>query len=336
MNASHQEKRVYSVFNRRGAFGVFNRHLFTLMVLGFVLCGASARNVTLPVNVFAGRQSVILRDVPNLSQGEKLSFRVAKDHRTLASGTVAVGEDGEVSLPVALSGMKPGVAMQLELSLTKVADGVSIPLRSGTVWAFSEQPFTDAADPAGGQRIFLYDPEGKTEAAFESVQLKAKCVDRFGDLESVTNACIVIHEGFSMESVRGFDDILNGWVRRGNRVLLIAPAEGTLVLPDGLESCWYGMASKGLRRPSGISDLGYALDLSSMTGCRFRLVGIREAAALQVDPVRGYEAAVWRRSANEGAVVFCGLNLISNWEKTPAARWLLAEILLLSENVSKE
>ncbi len=327
MNASYQGKWVYPVFYRWGALGLFKRHLFKLMVLGFAMCSAIARNVTAPANVFAGRQAVILRDVPNLSQGEKLSFRVAKDHRTLASGTVAVGEDGEVSLPVALPGMKSGVAMKLELSLAKETGGASESLASGTVWAFAEQPFAGDENPAVMKKIYLYDPEDKTAEAFESIKLR---VDRVGDvnaLESVTNALIIFHEGFSLESVRGVDEVLVGLVRRGNSVLLLAPSEGNVPLWNELEECWYGTA-KGLHRQTKIEGTDYDLDLSSMPASHFRLVGIRDEAVVQVDAGNGYEAAILRDLKNDGKIIFCGLSLISNWEKTPAARWLLAEILL--------
>ena len=279
-------------------------------------------------NVFAGRESILLGSVDAVAEGEKLTFRVTKNHRTLAGGTVIAGKEGRVELPVALPEMKPGVAMQLELSLSKSVGDVSVSLASGKMWAFSEQPFTGGANPAGMRPLYLYDPEGKTAAAFESIKLRAECVDDFSDLESVTNAFIIIHEGFSIESVRGFDEILDGFVRHGNRVLLIAPSEGSFVIPSGLEACWYGMALKGLHSHAEILGTDYDLDLSSMPGCRFRLVGIHEVAALQVDRGQGYEAAIWWDTQNDGKVIFCGLNLISSWEKTPAARWLLGEILL--------
>ena len=279
-------------------------------------------------NVFAGRKSILLPSMDNVAEGEKLSFRVTKDHRALASGTVKAGKAGRVELPVLLPGMKPGVAMQLELSLSKISDGASASLASGMVWAFAEQPFAFEGNPASMPLLYLYDPEGKTSAAFESIKLRVQCVDDFSELESVTNAFIVIHEGFSIDSVRGFDEILDGFVRHGNRVLLIAPSEGAIIIPSGLESCWYGITLKGCHSHAEILGTDYDLDLSSMPGCRFRLVGIHDEAALQVDGAKGYEAAIWWDAKNDGKVIFCGLNLISSWEKTPAARWLLGEILL--------
>ena len=304
------------------------RRLTLWGVVAIFLCVGVARGDMGSANVFAGRKNVVLREVQNAAEGDTLEFRVAREHRALASGTVVVKETGVVTLPVALPDVKPGIAMQLELSISKPVDGTSVPLASGKVWAFSEMPFAGGADPAGTRRLYLYDPAGKTAEALEAIKLRIQCVDDFSALESVTNAFIVIHEGFSADSVRDFDERLAGFVRRANRVLLIAPSEGAFAIPEGLDDCWYGGASKGLHRPSEILGTDYDLDLSGINGCRFRLGCSREAVVLEVDAAKGHEAVIWTDSKTGGKVLFCGLGLISNWEKTPAARWLLTEILL--------
>jgi len=50
-----------------------------------------------------------------------------------------------------------------------------------------------------------------------------------------------------------------------------------------------------------------------------------------VDAAQGHEAVLWTDTKHGGQVVFCGLGLIANWEKTPAARWLLAEMIKQGE-----
>lgn len=279
-------------------------------------------------NVFAGRESILLQSVDGVAERDKLTFRVTKEHRTLAAGPVLAGKDGRVELPVVLPGMKPGVAMKLELTLSKDGDNALVSLASGKVWAFAEQPFATGENPAVMKKIYLYDPENKTAEAFESIKLRVDRIDDFNALESVTNAWVVFHEGFSLESVRGIDEVLLGLVRRGNSVLLLAPSEGNVPLWNEVEECWYGTA-EGLHKQTKIEGTDYDLDLSSMQGSHFRLVGLRDEAVVQVDAGKGYEAVILRDLKNDGKIVFCGLNLISNWEKTPAARWLLAEILLL-------
>ena len=311
-----------------GRWYLGRRHLALWGVVAFFLCVGVAHGAMTPANVFAGRKNVVLRDVQSAAEGDTLEFRVAKDHRTLSSGTVVVKETGVVTLPVALPDVKPGIAMQLDLSLSKPVDGASGSLASGKIWAFSELPFAGGADPAGTRRLYLYDPVGKTAEALETIKLRIQCVDDFSALESITNAFIVIHEGFSADSVWDFDERLANLVRRGNRVLLIAPSEGAFAIPEGLDACWSGSAAQGLRRPKGISGTDYDLDLSGMDGCRFRLGCSREAVVLEVDAAKGHEGVIWTDSKTGGKVLFCGLGLISNWGQTPAARWLLAEILL--------
>lgn len=282
-------------------------------------------------NAFAGRETVVVRDIPGLNRDEAVWFRVARDHRTLASGTVRVGDGGSVTLPVALPEMKPGVALPLEVTL-RAGSEQGRPLRGdGTLWALSEQPLTPGRNPAAPREIWLYDPDGKTDAAFRTIALPFSTATRLEPLAAVTNATLVVGEGLSLDAEHDLWETLMTAVARGNRVLLLAPVEGRLRPPDTWTQLTAGPADKLLRAPPRGGAV-YKLDLTrwppeGAAPVRFRLAGVRDQAVFDVDPAAGCEAVKWIDAASGGSFTACGLGIVACWETAPAARWLLVEML---------
>ncbi len=282
-------------------------------------------------NVFAGRESVLVHGVAGLTPGERVWFRVARGGRTLASGTAACETGGIISLPVALPEMKPGVVLPLEVALRLGSDRGRPLLPNDTLWAFAERPFAPGHNPAAPRRIVLYDPVERTAAALASLDVPFETVARIGELTDATNAVIVVGEGVALETERGLWEALTAAVARGNGVLLLAPADGALYPPDDWGRLTAGTAQAVLRHPLA-GGPAYMLDLSSLpaggaAGARFRLAGLRDEALFAVSADRGSEAVAWDDPASGGRFRACGLGLIARWEETPAARWLLAEIL---------
>lgn len=282
-------------------------------------------------NVFAGRESVLVRGVAGLTPGERVWFRVAKGGRTLASGTAACEPGGTVSLPVALPEMKPGVALPLEVALRLGSDQGRPLLPGDTLWAFAEHPFAPGHNPAAPRHIVLYDPEGRTATAFASIGVPCETAARIGELAAATNAVLVVGEGVSLEAERGLWEALTAAVARGDGVLLLAPADGAFQPPEAWGRLIAGTAQAVLRHPLA-GGPAYKLDLASLpsggtVGARFHLAGRHEDAVFAVSADRGSEAVAWDDPASGGRFVACGLGLIARWEETPAARWLLAELL---------
>lgn len=301
--------------------------LSALMLAGFPAprCAAEVRNV------FAGRENVLVQGVAGLAAGERVWFRVAKGERTMTSGTAACETGGTVSLPVALPEMKPGVALQLGVVLRLGSDQGRPLLANDHVWAFSEHPFAAGHNPAAPRRIRLYDPAGRTAAALAAIGVPFEAAAQIGALDDATNAVIVVGEAVSLETERGLWETLAAAVARGNDVLLLAPADGAFRPPDDLGLLTAGTAQAVLRHPP-VGGAAYKLDLSSLpaggaAGTRFRLAGLRDEALFAVSADRGREAVAWDDPASGGRFRACGLGLVARWEETPAARWLLAEIL---------
>ena len=283
------------------------------------------------VNAFAGRETLVVRQSPDSPPGEEVWFRVARNHRILASGTVRAGDGGLVKLPVALPEIKPGVALPLEVTLRAGSEkGRPLP-GGGTLWALAEQPLPPGRNPAAPREIRLYDPADRTAAAFRSINLPFETTTRLDALATMTNTTLVVGEGVSLEAERGLWETLMTAVARGNRVLLLAPAEGRLPPPDAWTQLTAGPADKLLRAPPR-GGAAYKLDLQAWPPAgavrtRFRLAGSRDQAVFDAGPDAGCEAVRWTDAASGGSFTACGLGIIASWETAPAARWLLVELL---------
>ncbi len=293
--------------------------------------GSTASAVEPAGNAFAGRETVVVRDISGLNPGEAVWFRVTKDHRTLASGTVRTEADNIIRLPVALPEIKPGVALPLTVTL-RAGSKQGLPLRTdSTLWALSEQPLPSGRNPAAPHDIWLYDPAGRTEAAFRSIAIPFTAAIRLEPLAAMTNITLVVGEGLSLDAERGLWEALMTSVARGNRVLLLAPTEGRLRLPAAWTQLTAGTAGENLRAPLRGGST-YKLDLKrwpphGAIRSRFQLIGVRDQAVFDVTPEAGCEAVHWTDAASGGSFTACGLGVIACWETAPAARWLLVEML---------
>lgn len=283
------------------------------------------------VNALAGRDALVVRQSPGSPPGEEVWFRVARNHRILASGTVRAGDGGLVTLPVTLPEIKPGVALPLEITLRAGSEQGRTLHSGGTLWALAEQPLPPGRNPAAPREIRLYDPADQTAAAFRSINLPFETATRLDALATMTNTTLVVGEGVSLEAERGLWETLMAAVTHGNRVLLLAPADGRLRLPADWMLLMAGPADKLLRAPPR-GGAAYKLDLQAWPPAgavriRFRLAGVRDQAVFDAGPDAGCEAVRWTDAASGGSFTACGLGIIASWDTAPAARWLLVELL---------
>ena len=281
-------------------------------------------------NAFAGQESLRLRGISGVAAGADVWFSLTRDQRKISSGTVKAEADASLNLPVRIPEMKPGVALALDLTLRVGGDHGRV-LRSGTLWAFADRPFEAKCNPAAPRAILLYDPEGKTDPALRSIELPFETVTKLDALADRTNAVIVVGEGVSLEGERGLWQVLMDAVARGDHVLLLAPKDGQLHLPPAWENLKAGSVQEVLRHGT-VAKLPYKLDLESWPPdgkavvTRFQLAGFRDEAVFNVTLEAGCAAIGWD-SASGGRFRACGLGIIARWNETPAARWLLAEML---------
>ena len=303
------------------------KHLPIILFMVFFTLVATAAEPAW--NAFGGQENLRVRGVAGVVAGADVWFSVAKDHRRISSGTIKAEADG-LKLPVRIPEMKPGVALALELTLRAGSEQGPV-LRSGPLWAFAERPLEANHNPAAPRSILLYDPEGTTEPALRGIELPFETITKLDVLSDRTNAVIVVGEGVSLDGERGLWQTLMDAVAHGNHVLLLAPKDGQLHLPPAWENLMVGDAQKVLRHGT-VAKLPYKLDLTNWppdgkaAATRFQLAAFRDEAVFNVTPDAG-TVAMGFDTATGGRFRACGLGIIAKWNETPAARWLLVEML---------
>lgn len=304
---------------------------------GLALCVLTAHGSDEPTAAFGETDGIVVPGNAGLAADATVWFRVAKAGRTLASGSVAAFAGEPLRIPVALPDLKPGVAMPLELTLRRGGDAGES-LFEGRLWAFSRQPVGPGHDPVAPRTLHLYDPEGRTDAALREVGLPFERVARLEALGALRDAVIVVGEGLSLDEERGLTDALAEAVGRGNDALLLAPREGTLALPSAWTRLVAGTIRDVFPAPKqgaggqGADSAAFVRpDPAERTG--FRLSGLRDEAVFGVADRAGVEAVGWETVGSEGRFRACGARLVARWETSPAARWLLVELL---EHFSKK
>ena len=283
-----------------------------LQILLFVLT-ASAQKVAISsdwspyANVFADAKEITVQTTHK--EGDPISFTVSFEHRTLVVGTTRADANGIVRLPVELPGMKPGVALPVELTLSRL-DKTHFERKKA--WAFSRDP---AINPA--KKIMLFDTGDKTADALESLSIPFTRGNTDLLATPDTNTLVIVGENFSEHGT--LDAIMQAAVL-GVDVLILAPEKNfTLPLPSEPKNFHLGSAQDILRNPKAV----YKLILPKGG---LRLAAQDDEVVLRTDEKTTAQAAQWTFT-NGGRVRVCGAPLILNWETTPAARWLLAEML---------
>ena len=304
--------------------------MFLVRWVAVILLASTAFAADSVWNAFAGRENLQIRGVPGVVAGDPVWFSVTREQRKISSGSIKVDADAVLNLPVRIPEMKPGVALALDLTLRAGSEQGRV-LRSGSLWAFAERPLDATCDPALPRTILLYDPEGKTEPALRSIELPFETVTKLDVLTDRTNAVIVVGEGVSLDRERGLWQTLMDAIAHGNHVLLLAPKDGQIHLPPAWENLVAGDAQKVLRHNT-VAKLSYKLDLTTWPpdgkamATRFQLAAFRDEAVFNVMPDTGCAAVGWD-TATGGHFRACGLGIIAKWNQTPAARWLLIEML---------
>lgn len=278
-----------------------------------LLLASAAHAATAPLNFFTGAEGADVCVATPFAEGETLSYRMAHEHRTLAAGTARVGAEGVARLPVALPEMKAGVALPMDLTLSR-RDGTQAETRKA--WVFSKALIVNPA-----RKIHLIDTDGKTAEMLEALPVAFESVRGAETITALTNALIIVGGGWNDSVI--WRAVLEA-AERGADVLLLAPAEESVItLPHVLHNFNMACAHDILRDPRAPYEL--AMPIGGL-----RLTVHDGGVALRMDDHAPAQAAQWKYGGG-GRVRVCGLPLIPVWEKTPAARWLLAEMITTGE-----
>jgi hypothetical protein len=267
----------------------------------------------------------------------RLVWSYSAERRTLARGERAVavdpGSHGDVQIALKIPDVREGIVYDTELD-TQLVDGHGrvVADHRRVLRVFSPDPFADRKQWLGGLGIALFDPEGETTEAFDSLDIPYKTARNLSALQAVDAGIVVIGEGVHLRKHGSLPEVMMNLAASGTPVLCLAPADGHLAFP-GTEADSPIAARLCLRRNDIIVELDKRLD-----GQQWPPDGKTFAAGLEVATNRGRVSLVIAESPQAwpwldvaypggGRLIVCGFRVVQCWQAGPTPRYLLARIL---------
>jgi hypothetical protein len=203
---------------------------------------------------------------------------------------------------------------------------------SHRIWIFPRDPWSDEKEALKKADIRLFDPDGKTAAALDELSVPYKAIRSAGAIGEITNGIVIVTEGISFAENRGLAAALAQAATAGACVICLAPREGLVELPGCGDDAIAKKPSLALRQNEVITEFDKRLDADAWPD------GPAIASSWHPSADRRRIEGEWRADAQGwpwivaifnggGSLTYCGFGIVRSWEKTPAARFLLAAIL---------
>jgi hypothetical protein len=289
-------------------------------------------------NVFGGKEVDFTFRVSGPFQG-RASWNFSLNQRTLASREVPItsapGKPADLVVHLDLPKVKDGLSLKTRLLVSIYAQGSNPPAATleKTLWIFPANPFAGQAQWLRVLKITLYDPPGTTARVFKEMDIPFVEARDLEALNAVRAGTVIIGEGVSFQEQRVLPELIVKLAARGLPVLCLAPSDGILPIPVAQDA--------GLRRPEGfsirrqniITRLDKRLDAEEWPGGKVVLSSVAlkgDGAATVGEAIQGKEGWPWMEidfPTARGKVIVCGFGLMSNWDASPAPRFLFARIL---------
>lgn len=329
------------------------------VVVPFVLLGSIAgpaeagdennRVVIVPIerwsNVFGGQELVLhfrvveRSTVPDVDG--RIQWRYAASQRTLARGEseIRLDEAGVIEIRLLVPQVRDGIIFKTELSLAYVPreEKPAAATFTKTLWLFPKDPFVDQRDVLKERQLLLFDPEGRTADLFEQIELPCREIRNVAVLDDADrHSCLIVGEGTSLIHNRGLPEQLRKFAAGGGTVLMLAPSDGAIPLPDFDAATKSGHARPGelrFRQHDVIGEFDPRLDSEFLPGTDdFAGSKVRLRTRLNRVEMEVAEDGNWpwfniEFPKTKGRFVFCGFNVVRNWSNGPAPRFLLARLL---------
>jgi len=268
----------------------------------------------------------------------RVAWRVSVERAVLATGEriVLAGPGQKAVVPLHFQcpgpGLKAVVSGRMTATLTRLSDRqplaeVRVPLRF-----YPENPFAGRRKRIASLDLLLFDPLGDTAGEFQALGIP---FSRGGDPRTAKRRTdretFVTGAGLSFRDYPGLLEWLVRQATTGANVLCLAPADGSLPVPDPQIVKPERMQLQGA---SCITALDSKLDATAwppngaMVYCSisFSTDGANTPRFAIARNDRGWP---WLslRFPSDGCFVFCGFDLIGTWRDGPVPRYLLARIL---------
>ena len=265
-------------------------------------------------------------------------WRLSLDRHTVSSREQAVNLNRNAPLTFSLAMQLPeereGIVLEcrLLLSLTDRQGN-----EHGTVQKplniFPRDPFALKREWLTRLDLCVFDPLGKTTAAFDALAIPYRQIDNLSALEPSGAGVLIIGEGLSLEENRGLFATVSQVAASGTPVLFLAPSDGEFMIPGTADLPEEPFpAGVSFRDHDVIASFDKRYDTRTWTGdldtivSHFQLTGLRSQAILQVSANHGWP---WLELSwpGDGKLLVCGFGVIRDWEASPVPRYLLAGIL---------
>jgi hypothetical protein len=316
---------------------------FTLCVTLIVVSASAAQEkVSLEAqqkwsNVFGGKEVDIHFTIRGPFRGHA-AWNFSVNQRTLASREVPItpapGKPADLVVHLDLPKVKDGLSLKTRLLVSIYAQGHNQPVATleKTLWIFPANPFAGQAQWLKGLKITLFDPPGTTARVFKEMDIPFVEARDLEALGAVSSGTIIVGEVVSFQEQRALPELIMKLAARGLPVLCLAPSEGILPIPVADEA-GPRPQSFSIRQQNIITRLDKRLDGEDWPGAKV----VRSALALRGDGVaivgeaiQGRDGWPWMEidfPAARGKLIVCGFGLMTNWDSSPAPRFLFARVL---------
>ena len=148
----------------------------------------------------------------------RVSWKLTKDHRTLAQGPAQRGDNDELKIKFVLPDIEVHAPLELKLKLTSGDRFISEPL-----YLYPADPFKDQQKFLEQANLYLFDPTGETSEIFESASIPCQRLESLDSVEAITEGLLVIGQGLAIEENEGLFAILTSLLEKDVSVILLAP-----------------------------------------------------------------------------------------------------------------
>ncbi len=278
----------------------------------------------------------------------RLGWALVHNRHTLArrEQTVAIprGKPGELRLELELPEARENIILdcRLELNLVDHASQ-SHASRTRPLTIFPPDPFTLRRNWIAGLDLHVFDPGGDTHAAFASLEIPYRRIERADSIDHLSGGVLIIGEGIALSDYPGLVARAMRAARDGTPVILLAPADGEIHLPETADDPDAGLPTfVSFRADDIVRELDKRFDVAhwgpgrDAVTTRFQLTARGEHASLLVNDQDGWPWIELRWPGNRRLVVV-GFGLIRDWDDSPVPRYLFARVLdVLTRHTNKE
>ena len=275
--------------------------------------------------------------------------------RTLNRGEADVrqSDDGPTaSFDLQLPVIRDGVTYQTLVTAEFVprSENSAVTKLQRSLWLFPRNPIASQSARAEKLELELFDPDGQTRNALESIELpfqQLRTLDSSQRDASSDNTprhhVLLVGEGTSLAKGTLIEAAVEA-AQAGRRVVVLAPREGSFFLPGFGDDDGHKTGELRLVRESVITEFDKRFDAKAWPGAGgavpFR--GLRMGAsrgriqATVSDDRTGWPWLTMRFPDRGGVLILCGFQIVEHWKNGPTPRYLLVRILESLETTENE